>query len=897
MEDGDDPLDAFLIGSDELLEDRLSLSGRELPGGPSPPPAEHRHAPALPSTRKDTPTSCGGTRKRRTSSIYNIPKRVRLQGCYNDDYRTLLNQEITDVVDDVNVGSDDGLLPPSQVGLSKWTSEEKATFFDGLARLGKDNLPGIAALIGTKSIHEIKAYQRLLHEGFVYRHLDTPRSDLLGLSDFPVALEISQQCCDALERAADALSMRQENFEIAVESKKWGDVALLNAAIAERLEQSLNESEAGDNGFVSKIPCAGLLNLGKWLELSENVFMNVSAPQGQDHWSLSAGDGEGPSIMHTAFTEFHELAVSITKRLVQSSLYYAMSRLRATDAKGFNNPRLLVRRIDVEAACNVLGMRDRWRSYWRGVPRRVGLSVYSRKSVEGHRRTKNVFINLDEAERLLGYNVQDETLYATTTSEALRTDIVRPVANRSRWDLTIGPSPKVKIEAPSSPGSSSHETSSATSSESSLGDVFTNAKVGSLNNSESFDEKLDNPHTSDNRVLDRILKQRRLHEQQDEYAEANDQCVSRAEEERLWQMLRLPSPPNVNSEGTLIPVKPRQERKIAQDLVDWRERTEYRAPWEKLNPFRTLEETPLDASEAEGQGSAREGADRMSLAPDMKVVVPPEPRPGTPRPESTFIPESIATSSDTSNTSSSSPVLPSIPKPRPRKSPQTQPSQSAAQSQSIPCTSPSALRPAVTPRSATVSPYPPQQASIQFTPINSSAAYRSPIHHGPQQPSSSGSSPTGSSSSSSSESHSSGSRLPPLRKSRIGTEDPQREADNDLDEKDEDTTSLSGESASDSSDSDHDARLPPLSPSSPSRRPSLASRRSSMEGVVEDSEEEAAKTRGDQSRADDDDETSSAADDEGEDVSSGSESDESSEDERGDEEERLGRRRLISVEL
>src|SRR5204863_8877293 len=85
------------------------------------------------------------------------PKHKRLKGYYCNEYRQLLNFDILHASS--RVIEDGGLpIPPSQIGVSKWASAEKESYFNALSRLGKDDTRGIASRIGSKSEPEVKAY-------------------------------------------------------------------------------------------------------------------------------------------------------------------------------------------------------------------------------------------------------------------------------------------------------------------------------------------------------------------------------------------------------------------------------------------------------------------------------------------------------------------------------------------------------------------------------------------------------------------------------------------------------------------------------------------------------------------------------------------------------------------
>ncbi|KAK0341524.1 hypothetical protein LTR59_018250 [Friedmanniomyces endolithicus] len=113
--------------------------------------------------------------------------------------------------------------------------------------------------------------------------------------------------------------------------------------------------------------------------------MNAKPESGNDWRDLVVeGDGSSsPAIFRTAFDDFYNLAVSLTRRLVQTTLFQATSRLRASDASRRNHQLTAeVREVDVRTAVELLSLRTEWRTYWAEVPRRCGY-------LDGRPGTKN----------------------------------------------------------------------------------------------------------------------------------------------------------------------------------------------------------------------------------------------------------------------------------------------------------------------------------------------------------------------------------------------------------------------------------------------------------------------------------------------------------------------------
>ncbi|KAF2772180.1 hypothetical protein EJ03DRAFT_267457, partial [Teratosphaeria nubilosa] len=64
-----------------------------------------------------------------------------------------------------------------------------------------------------------------------------------------------------------------------------------------------------------------------------------------------------PAIFRSAFEDFYNIAVSLTRRLVQATIFQTMTRLRASDGSRMAwTPEPLVREKDVKTAVDILGM-------------------------------------------------------------------------------------------------------------------------------------------------------------------------------------------------------------------------------------------------------------------------------------------------------------------------------------------------------------------------------------------------------------------------------------------------------------------------------------------------------------------------------------------------------------
>ncbi len=335
--------------------------------------AANFQAPESPSDIKYPPRNEAGSRsrrrKRKAHKSTNEIRAKRLKPYYNNDYRELLNIDIGDTAAG-RIQEDNYPLTAGQYGSSIWTPAEKDLFFTALARLGRDNVRGIAARMGSKSELQVQEYIQLLDHGI--REKQRYNTQLLGLIDMPAAIQVSDECSSVLERAGDALASREERAEGKIEKSKWADSWLLTKDVSRELEKR-RKAEGGEEEVEEVLPAVNFFNLKHWLQLSEKVFMNPAAPYEEDNWQCLAEPGETPAIRATAFEDFHSLAVNLTKRLVSATLYCTMSKQRARNSKKIQHADVSPR--DVEAAVNFLGLKANSNKFWIGTARRCHLQV------------------------------------------------------------------------------------------------------------------------------------------------------------------------------------------------------------------------------------------------------------------------------------------------------------------------------------------------------------------------------------------------------------------------------------------------------------------------------------------------------------------------------------------
>ncbi|KAF7592220.1 hypothetical protein BBP40_000491 [Aspergillus hancockii] len=428
----------------------------------------------------------------------------------------------------------------TQSGIVIWTSREKEILFNILDRKGKDGIPDIARAIGSKSELEVQEHLRLLHRGVQWQHQNDRHSRTIILGDVPAATEMSIECCDMLDEYAKHLALREQQDEDVAGRKKHHNMWIIDRDTAKLVNEQIKSQDKNLPSSSSLYHTAGLLNIPNWIQLSEHCFMNFGGDRLEDNWVNMAYANETPSVTADALADFYALTVSVTRRLIRSALFFAMSRLRNMRETG--NPKAkVVRSRDVKTALDVLGMkRDRY-DYWVGLARRCRLEVSDFRHRKGW---KSIHLDHDEVEAILSGEMPFDTESNRSTS--------RQRSESSGGSETEGEYTAVNSE---------YDSGSELKPESSPGS-----------------STLSSPEVSDNEEEYSI-------DLEDAHAEQLDQKSSCLDEAEVWKALGQPAPASV------VPVteedkvnqlsRPVGERKTAQDLVDWRGRTIYRSDWEE----------------------------------------------------------------------------------------------------------------------------------------------------------------------------------------------------------------------------------------------------------------------------------------------------------------------------
>ncbi|KAL2015501.1 hypothetical protein VTK56DRAFT_5356 [Thermocarpiscus australiensis] len=552
-----------------------------------------------------TPTQPGLSPSGRKRSLFPPPSPPgshpfkRRKGAFNHAYLALLNEDIQDAATrftphDWGTGSgsgtgparnknnavDDNLLPASQIGLTYWTSAEKALFFEALARLGRDDAAGIAARIRTKSELEVAAYMALLRDAAEgskktttirkWERRDNRRAaptttTTVPPAELPAAVELSQACCAALEEAADALALRQEAHEEAAERRRWGggEHWLIGPWNLKEVEREPPEGLS---------PSVGFFWVRNWLRLAERVFMNAAVEE--HNWASVSPQQRRPAVRATALEDFYALAVSVTRRLVAATIYVAESRVRA---KRVLDPltRRRVYRQDVEAAALSLGLPTNSRRFWARSARRLRLDVYDEEEGDvagwdGEGRDEQApTMSYDEVERALGF--EPENPQGDGSSDERR-ESSEEAEESDDGLVSLSDTPSIDLDAEITAQDASDQEQFPSDEEDEAEKESVKREMDEL----MVHSALEFPKSTRARnALKKRIRAARAHEA---YADALDARASYYEEKRLWAMLER-SPPVELTRVEVPEEPPKWSRGTVEDLIRGVSRTPGAGDW------------------------------------------------------------------------------------------------------------------------------------------------------------------------------------------------------------------------------------------------------------------------------------------------------------------------------
>ena len=539
-------------------------------GAPQNPSGERQSSPEGRETKE--PVATPGVRRRKNRKSNSGPRQAS-----GAQYRALLNT----VIRDVQERTYDNVTPllPSYVGASLWTTDEKEAFFAALTRFDVGDVRRISNAVRTKSETEIQLYLQLLQEGLTEVEATSRGTSDLPVSEIPAAFEVSEEFEERLDQEAQLLATKVNGYDEERERSKYGDDWLIDESLAAKIEGDLekdeklqieeNDEEDGQEAVSSsKRPLSSVefLHPHAFLTLSRTLFMNAPAVSGISWHDFENESLTDPGIFHTAFDDFHSLAVNLTRRFVQAATFQATTRLRTSGASRSKwAPKPEVTATDVHAVLNTLHKPASWQSYWAKMPRRLGLGVYtdSKDYRDGRPGTK-VGVKLTHRE------VEAELGIEPSVMEDEATDDGSP--DEDDYD-------------------SDEFTDVSDEGDRSYADDETNS-LGPDNVDEDdgipkFDDTDMKHEPEEHGEMELTSKKRKralspasFARAETEYLENLDRRASNTEEAHLCDLLQM-SPPAKRSErpeGQLTaPSLPRSER---NPQSDWRRKVDYQAEWE-----------------------------------------------------------------------------------------------------------------------------------------------------------------------------------------------------------------------------------------------------------------------------------------------------------------------------
>jgi RNA polymerase I-specific transcription initiation factor RRN5 len=397
-------------------------------------------------------------------------------------------------------------------------------------------------------------------------------------------VEIGVECLQAEEAAAGALEAKARAVEEENEKVRWNEEHWLldedvAAALDAQYEDAVEDHDAAEhddpvegnanadpadhtNGKTDNTPPTSLelLKASALLQLSRSVFMNSKDLASNWH-TLTENDPEGrlsPSIRRTALEDFHNLVVSLTRRLMQVSIFQALSRLRAS-----SDPRVQpnVHVFDVVAARETMGLKTGGPEYWASAVKRCGVEVYAdakKYRAEGGRKGTKVGYKLsdDELRVQLGIQILETSKHANDTSNTTEDD------DDDLEDL--------ESDAYTDTGSSEH---SVPDNEDNLSEY----------EEESRPPRNHRRTGSKNRLLTsrkRPLSPASFARAETRHLEALDRHQSTAGENELRSILELDLLPET---GIQKPDFPFKQAEVETRSEDWRDKVQYEAPWEQAS--------------------------------------------------------------------------------------------------------------------------------------------------------------------------------------------------------------------------------------------------------------------------------------------------------------------------
>lgn len=526
----------------------------------------------------------------------------RLKSDPDENYRRILNHEINRIAHPTLPKTN---IRKTQIGCSVWTRLEKAQFFAAAERVGKHDYPAIAARIGTKSQFEVAEYVDTLENEIQLRKKGVKRYYSLTDDQVPAAIEVSQECCEAMEVFAHDLEKQEQEFKREAEIEKWGsDTWLLTAETDIWMRKDLRAQKSDPDRYqtlVEAVPAVEFFELRNWLSMSRDVFMNPAGESKADqNWRTIVEEDEEleHGIYATAFADFHRLATNLTKKIIASAQFFAQSRTRMydTDLKKRKKKPCEVTALDVRTAVENMGLPLNTDEFWQKAARRNHLEVVDDAnddepmSYEEVEQTLNKRLKGTPAERRRRRR-RDAREQALLEAHARAEKNAREVREQNE---APGNDDQALLEAHARAEKSAREVreQNANDEEESDSGVSTSDFTDSSDSdSDSDTEMLDaDANGTATRQPQKAITALTPEEKYLRYISTLDRLTSIKEEATLWATLHLEAPFDISEAVTEAEHNLSRCKKflIKRELDPaetdkWRERTEYLAPWESMD--------------------------------------------------------------------------------------------------------------------------------------------------------------------------------------------------------------------------------------------------------------------------------------------------------------------------
>lgn len=485
---------------------------------------------------------------------------------------TKLLAEVEKDHDTRNVHEDAELLNVTQDGAVVWTATEKEVLYNYLDRKSSNGIKEIAVAIGTKSELEVMEHLRIVQRT-IREQLHQRRLRYITVAEIPSAVEINEECCAEQEKYSKYLALKDKIADENSNQDQYADYGRIGEAEALALSDADIETPLPGDFQLA----AGLFNLSNWVSMPRDLLMNFGRELEEDNWrKIAQTEEDSPAVTAEAMMDLSAVTMSLTRRLVQSAIFMAESRLR-TSGHFSDQPRD-IKVLDVKAAIDVLNLKRKRPSFLE-IARRNRISI---AAFRPQRTIASRPIGYSEAERILGYD--DKNFYRA--AHALETERISNKDSSEVASELLGDGDITMDEDDEEDYEGDEE------------DVDEDVQEDTHRHTQT---ERTHPHSQNPEQLRSEIHDNQLAEdQEEEQADAHDLERSRQEELSLWAMFGKVPPPSL-----LVPIiqfipRPEDdmrdvtddekedpahhgisERRTQEDVVDWRDHTLYRSEWEQ----------------------------------------------------------------------------------------------------------------------------------------------------------------------------------------------------------------------------------------------------------------------------------------------------------------------------